>query len=48
MKSPTQNCWKPAAAGHPGRDVFVALFIKGVLLLAIYFLFFGPAHRHPA
>ncbi len=32
-------------AAHPGKDVFIALVVKGVLLLAIYFLFFGPAHR---
>jgi hypothetical protein len=33
---------------RPGRDVFAALAIKGILLLAIYLLFFGPAHRPPS
>jgi len=32
----------------PQRDVLVALALKGVLLLTIYFLFFGPAHRLPS
>jgi hypothetical protein len=37
------------AAGHrPARDLIVALALKGVLLLAIYLLFFGPAHRLPS
>jgi hypothetical protein len=26
----------------------IALGLKGVLLLALYLLFFGPAHRVPA
>ena len=30
----------------PRRDVVLALIVKGVLLLAIYCAFFGPAH-HP-
>ena len=29
----------------PRRDVVLALAVKGVLLLAIYCAFFGPAHR---
>ncbi len=33
---------------RPGRDVLVALALKGMLLLAIYLLFFGPAHRSPS
>jgi hypothetical protein len=33
---------------RPGRDVLVALALKGLLLLAIYLLFFGPAHRPPS
>ena len=32
----------------PARDLIVALALKGVLLLAIYLLFFGPAHRLPS
>ncbi len=30
---------------HAGRDVFWALALKGVLLLALYLLCFSPAHR---
>jgi hypothetical protein len=30
------------------RDLTVALALKGALLLAIYLLFFGPAHRLPS
>ncbi len=30
------------------RDLTVALALKGVLLLTIYLLFFGPAHRLPS
>jgi CBS-domain-containing membrane protein len=30
------------------RDLAVALALKGVLLLTIYLLFFGPAHRPPS
>jgi len=33
---------------RPARDLIVALALKGVLLLAIYLLFFGPAHRVPS
>jgi hypothetical protein len=32
----------------PARDLSIALGLKGVLLLALYLLFFGPAHRVPA
>jgi hypothetical protein len=35
-------------ASMPRRDVLVALGLKGILLLAIYLLFFGPAHRAPS
>ncbi|MGO9037955.1 MAG: cytochrome oxidase putative small subunit CydP [Steroidobacteraceae bacterium] len=35
-------------AHRPGRDVFAALVFKGVLLLAIYLLFFSPTHRLPS
>ena len=30
---------------HPGRDVFLALALKGILLLALYLWCFSPAHR---
>ena len=40
--------WGVSNTARPGLDVFVALVIKGVLLLAIYLLFFGPAHRSPS
>jgi hypothetical protein len=33
---------------RPGRDVVVALAIKGLLLLLLYALFFGSSHRVPA
>jgi hypothetical protein len=39
--------WRDHTA-RPGRDVLVALAFKGMLLLAIYLLFFGPAHRLPS
>lgn len=41
---------RPRRGGHAGalRDVGRALALKGVLLLALYLLFFGPAHRVPA
>jgi hypothetical protein len=32
----------------PARDLSIALAVKGVLLLGLYLLFFGPAHRVPA
>lgn len=32
-------------AARPARDVLVALAVKGILLFAIYLLFFGPAHE---
>jgi hypothetical protein len=31
----------------PARDVFAALALKGVLLLAIYLMFFNPSHHLP-
>jgi len=30
---------------RPARDVLMALAIKGLLLLALYALFFAPSHR---
>jgi hypothetical protein len=33
---------------RPARDLMIALALKGVLLLTIYLLFFGPAHRLPS
>jgi hypothetical protein len=30
------------------RELVIALALKGILLLAIYSLCFGPAHRRPA
>jgi hypothetical protein len=30
------------------RELVIALALKGILLLAIYLLCFGPAHRRPA
>jgi len=32
----------------PARDLIVALALKGILLLTIYLLFFGSAHRLPS
>jgi hypothetical protein len=37
-----------APGSTPARDLIAALALKGVLLLAIYLLFFGPAHRLPS
>jgi hypothetical protein len=37
-----------APGPRPARDLIIALALKGVLLLAIYLLFFGPAHRLPS
>lgn len=34
-------------APRPGRDILKALALKGLLLLAIYLLFFEPNHRMP-
>lgn len=30
------------------RDLIRALALKGILLIALYLLFFGPAHRMPS
>ncbi len=35
----------PQIRATPHRDIVLALAVKGVLLLAIYYAFFGPAHR---
>ena len=35
-------------APGPARDLIVALALKGILLLTIYLLFFGSAHRLPS
>ena len=35
-------------ASGPARDLIVALALKGILLLTIYLLFFGSAHRLPS
>jgi hypothetical protein len=37
--------WRAHDAARPARDVLVALAVKGILLFAIYLLFFGPAHE---
>ncbi len=37
----------PHAEG-PRRDLVWALALKGILLIGIYLLFFGPAHRSPS
>ena len=42
------SLWEVPSVARPGRDIFVALAVKGVLLLAIYLLFFGPTHRSPS
>ncbi len=31
-----------------GRDITLALIAKTLALVALYLLFFSPAHRHPA
>jgi hypothetical protein len=33
---------------RPGREVLIALAVKGAALAGLYFLCFGPAHRSPA
>jgi hypothetical protein len=43
IRSPHSS--QDSGAARPARDVFLALAVKGILLLAIYLLFFGPAHR---
>jgi hypothetical protein len=37
--------WRAHDAARPARDVLVALAVKGILLFAIYLMFFGPAHE---
>jgi hypothetical protein len=37
--------WGPRNEPHPARDVFAALALKAMLLLALYLFCFGPAHR---
>ena len=37
-----------SSAPRPARDVIIAIALKGVLLLSIYLLFFGPTHRSPS
>jgi hypothetical protein len=37
--------WGSRKESHAARDVLAALALKLMLLLALYFLFFGPAHR---
>lgn len=39
--------WR-SAAGGPGRDLIVALALKGLLLLVLYLVFFSPSHRPAA
>ena len=40
--------WGLHKTARPGRDVFLALALKGALLLTVYLLFFSPAHRLPS
>jgi hypothetical protein len=35
-------------APGPARDLIVAFALKGILLLIIYLVFFGSAHRLPS
>lgn len=37
--------WRSRNESRAARDVFAALALKLMLLLAIYVLFFSPAHR---
>ncbi len=48
MQSLIRHLWNAHGAARPGREVFAALALKGVLLLAIYMLFFDPTHRLPS
>ncbi len=48
MQSRTRHFWNAHRAVRPGRDIFAALVLKGMLLLAIYLLFFSPTHRLPS
>jgi len=38
----------PPARARLGRDIFVALSLKIMLLAILYGLFFSPSHRPPA
>jgi len=38
----------PSYAARPQRELLLALALKGIFLLIIYCLFFGPAHRLPS
>ncbi|MGP8165987.1 MAG: cytochrome oxidase putative small subunit CydP [Steroidobacteraceae bacterium] len=38
----------PSYAARPRRELLLALALKGIFLLIIYCLFFGPAHRVPS
>ena len=48
MQSRFSILWRRSNTSGPTRDVLAALALKGVLLAAIYLLFFGPAHRSPS
>ncbi|MGA2398225.1 MAG: cytochrome oxidase putative small subunit CydP [Steroidobacteraceae bacterium] len=37
--------WRAHDVARPARDVLAALAVKGILLFAIYLLFFSPAHE---
>jgi hypothetical protein len=39
------SVWGTRNESNAARDVFAALALKVMLLLALYVLFFGPAHR---
>jgi hypothetical protein len=43
-----QKTLVPSYAARPQRELLLALALKGILLLIIYCLFFGPAHRLPS
>jgi hypothetical protein len=43
-----QKILVPSYAARPRRELLLALALKGILLLIIYCLFFGPAHRLPS
>ena len=48
MKDLFSKLWHFAPGPLLARDLTVALALKGVLLLTLYLLFFGPAHRPPS
>lgn len=48
MSFRVSHLWRARRTAGPARDVLVALALKGLLLLAIYLAFFGPAHRPSA